>query len=208
MCARRSGRRGSGRSRASGPLPIEHAYPAPLVIGVLSDTHVLRSGSRDLPPQVPALFRRFGCDLILHAGDVCIPEVIDALARVAPVLVVAGNNDREIGILELAPLERAFTVGGIRVALLHGHGGSSARTFARARFGGRADLVVYGHSHIPMIEKDEAGTIYVNPGSPTDRRWHPRFGIGVIRIDDERIDPELILFDNPRELDGVQPLRG
>jgi predicted phosphodiesterase len=59
-----------------------------------------------------------------------------------------------------------------------------------------------------MIERDDVGTVYFNPGSPTDRRWHPHFGVGIIRVDDERIDPELILFDDPRELDRVQPVRG
>ena len=64
------------------------------------------------------------------------------------------------------------------------------------------DCAVYGHSHIPMIEQVD-GTILFNPGSPTDRRWGPHFGLGLIHVSAEKIDPELVLFTDPRHLDNV-----
>ncbi len=66
------------------------------------------------------------------------------------------------------------------------------------------DCVIYGHSHIPSIE-EESGTIYFNPGSATDRRWHEHFGLGVIQVELNRFTPELILFDDPRHLVNIRP---
>jgi putative phosphoesterase len=185
------------------PITFERAFAAPLTIGVLSDTHIYPGSRRTLDERIPALFRRFGCGLIVHAGDCNTIEALPPLAEIAPLLVVVGNND--IGeLLELAPLELTFGVGAKTVAVLHGDGGRSARSEAKERFAGKADLVIYGHSHIPMIEQAE-GSILFNPGSPTDRRWHAHFGIGIIRIGDGGIDPELILFNHPAELANVEP---
>jgi putative phosphoesterase len=174
-----------------------------LTIGVISDTHIYPHGRRRLPPETVDLFTRFHCGLILHAGDVNTPRVLEALAEVAPVLAVTGNND-DAAMHEIAPDELTFTAGRYRVALLHGHGGSSARLHARARFAGRADLIVYGHSHIPLIEQEQ-GSILFNPGSATDRRWQEHFGVGLITLTDERILPELVLYSDPRDLRNVTP---
>jgi putative phosphoesterase len=176
-------------------------FEVPLTIGVISDTHVYSHGARRLPAQLCDLFARFSVGLILHAGDVNTASVLDTLALVAPVIAVTGNNDD----VELhARLERAerFTIGRFRFALVHGHGGRSARSEAR-RFAGDADCVVYGHSHIPLIE-DVEGTILFNPGSATDRRWQEHFGIGLIRVN-EKIEPELVLYGDPRHLENVKP---
>lgn len=181
----------------------ERVFAPPLTIGVLSDTHIYPHGRRRLPSQVFSLFSRFNCGLILHAGDVNSVETVDELATVAPVMVVTGNNDSD-ALKEVAPSHLTFAVGRFTVAMLHGHGGASARSEARRRFAGKVDLVIYGHSHIPMIESLD-GTTMFNPGSPTDRRWQEHFGIGVIAFEDDRCRPELILFNDPRELDKVMP---
>ncbi|MDP9364451.1 MAG: metallophosphatase family protein, partial [Chloroflexota bacterium] len=73
---------------------------------------------------------------------------------------------------------------------------------AARRHAGRADCVVYGHSHIPKMELEQ-GTLLFNPGSPTERRWQPHFGLGLIRVTAERVLPDLVLFDNPRDLENV-----
>lgn len=124
------------------------------------------------------------------------------LGEVAPVLAVVGNND-DPELVEALPDEVEFVVGRFAFALLHGHrGGRTARAAAR-RFAGRTDCVVYGHSHIPKQEV-EAGTLLFNPGSPTDRRWQTHFGVGLIRVEPERVVPDLILFDDPRHLANVE----
>jgi putative phosphoesterase len=179
------------------------SFAAPLTIGVIADTHIYAGSRRNLSGEILDLFRRFSCGLILHLGDVNTLSVIEELRQAAPVLVVEGNNDEE-SVREIAPLRLTFLVGTTRVAMLHGHDGSAARSEAAKAFAGRADLVIYGHSHVPMIEQVD-GTILFNPGSATDRRWHPHFGIGIIRISDDKIDPELILFNQPAELANVHP---
>jgi putative phosphoesterase len=168
---------------------------------VLADTHVFAHGTRRLDPAVPALFARHEVGLILHAGDVNTASVLRALEEVAPVLAVQGNGDDD-GLRASLPLVVRFRVGRFSFVLLHGHGDKTARTAAR-RHAGRVDGVVYGHSHIAKAEIVD-GTLLFNPGSATDRRWQPHFGVGVIRVTPDRVVPELILFDDPRHLANVQ----
>lgn len=175
-------------------------FPVPLAIGLLADTHAYDGGARRLSPEVPALFRRWRVGLILHAGDVGGVGVLRALEEVAPVLAVRGNNEAA-GLVDALPLLVRFGVGRFRFVLLHGLEGKTARSAAR-RYAGEADCVVYGHSHIPKIER-EGEAILVNPGSPTDRRWGPHFGVGRLLVTNDGIEPELVLFDDPRQLAGV-----
>ena len=193
-------------ARSTFPTTDRRRFSPPLTIGVVADTHVYAHGARRLPEEVPALFARVGAGLILHAGDVSTVSVLRALGRVAPVLAVTGNNDDAV-LCEMLPEQIEFDVGRFRFALLHGHGGRSARWEAAGRYAGHVDLVVYGHSHIPKIEEAD-GTILFNPGSATDRRWHDHFGVGLIHVSAARIDPELVLFDDPRHLHNVGPRTG
>jgi putative phosphoesterase len=178
-------------------------FDAPLSIGVVADTHIHRHGARRLPPEVLDLFSRFGVGLVLHAGDVNTISVLAELAGVAPVIAVTGNND-DAELRALIPESVEFRVGRYRFAMLHGHGGQTARSEARRRFAGKMDCVVYGHSHIPLIER-EGETVLFNPGSATDRRWGDHFGVGLIRVTDQGIEPELILYQDSRHLGNVKP---
>lgn len=200
---RRSGACCAGRSLppsrspdGSGPL----AWPAPLTIGVLADTHVIAHGVRRLDPAVPDLFSRHGVGLILHAGDVNTASVLRTLEEVAPVLAVQGNGD-DADLRASLPLTVRFKVGRFSFLLLHGHGDRTARTAAR-RHAGRVDGVIFGHSHIASSEIVD-GTLLFNPGSATDRRWQPHFGVGLIRVTADRVTPELILFEDPRHLASI-----
>jgi putative phosphoesterase len=191
---------------SSSPLRIEkrRRFAAPFVIGVVSDTHLYRQNPGKALPLVVDLFKRFQVDLILHAGDVNAIAALETLSEAAPVMAVQGNND-DADVMEIAPDEIEFEVGRFRFALLHGHGGGApARREAKIRFAGKVDCVIYGHSHIPMIEREQ-GTIFFNPGSAEQRRWHPHFGIGIIAVSPDRIDPELILWDRPEDLASVKP---
>ena len=177
------------------------SFEPPLTIGVVADTHVYAWGVRRLSPEIGELFARFEASLILHAGDVATASVLQGLGAVAPVVAVVGNND-DAELRDLLPETAEFTVGRFAFALLHGHTGRTARFEAKRRFAGRVDCVVYGHSHIPLIELHER-TILFNPGSATDRRWQPHFGVGLIHVTAEKIEPELVLYDDPRHLRNV-----
>ena len=182
---------------ASGEVCYGGSFSIPLVIGVVADTHVWDHGRRRLPAEVPELFERLGVGLILHAGDINVGSVLRMLERLAPTFAVRGNND-DGELQAVLPAIIEFSVGRFTFALLHGDDGRTARTAAR-RYVGRADCVVYGHSHIPKIETIEQ-TILFNPGSATDRRWQPHFGVGCIHVGETQIVPDLILFDDPSHL--------
>jgi uncharacterized protein len=145
---------------------------------VLSDTHAPRRW-RSCPPQVAGYLR--DADLILHAGDVCAARVLDELAAYAPVRAVLGNNDGPDVAAWGAPPDLELDLDGLRVAMIHDSGPAARRTARlRRRFPG-ADLVVFGHSHIPLDQSGDGVRIF-NPGSPTDRRRQPRGTIGILRI--------------------------
>jgi putative phosphoesterase len=145
---------------------------------VLSDTHAPRYW-KACPPAVAEQLR--GADLILHAGDVCTPAVLDELAGFAPVRVVRGNNDGPDVADWGAPDVAEFEVDGLRVAMVHDSGQAVGRLQRlRLRFPS-AQLVVFGHSHIPLDESDGDVRI-LNPGSPTDRRRQPNGTLSVLDI--------------------------
>jgi len=179
---------------------LERTFAVPLTIGVVSDTHVYERGRRQLPIEVLEVFERAGVGLIVHAGDLNDRTVLSELEAIAPVLAVHGNNDTP-DLLDQLPAVMRFGAGRFTFVLVHGHQGRTARAVART-FAGSADLVIYGHSHIPKIER-VADTILFNPGSPTDRRWGPHFGIGLIRVTAEQFQPELLLFADPRHLTAI-----
>ena len=150
---------------------------------VLSDTHAPRRW-RACPPRVAEQLR--GADLILHAGDVCTAGVLTELEQYAPVTAVLGNNDGpDVAAWGAAPTAE-LDLAGLRVAMLHDSGPAAGRLpRMRARFP-EADLVVFGHSHIPLDAA--AGTLRIfNPGSPTDRRRQAHGTLGVLHVADGAI---------------------
>jgi hypothetical protein len=148
----------------------------------LSDTHAPRRW-KSCPPAVAEYLR--GVDLILHAGDVCTAAVLDELAQYAPVTAVLGNNDGADVAGWGAPATASLEAGGLRIAMIHDSGAAAGRLDRmRRRFPG-ADLVVFGHSHIPLDEPAPDGAFRIfNPGSPTDRRRQPHGTIGLLDIAD------------------------
>lgn len=191
----------SRRARQMGPTTQERRFDAPLTIGVISDTHIYAYGSREIHPAILRLFRRAGVDLLVHLGDINTRHVLEELAEIAPVIAVVGNNDDEELQITL-PVTTRFTVGRYSFAAVHGHGGRTARDEAIRRWAGKVDVVLFGHSHKPLMEK-VGETLLFNPGSATDRRWNPHFGIGLIAVDEHRVTPDLIVFTNPEHLDNV-----
>ena len=179
----------------------EISLPSPAVIGVLSDTHMLRGDARVRLAPVLDLFRRASVDLILHAGDTGALSILRVLEEIAPVAAVRGNAD-PVETLDALPDGVLIRVGARNILLLHGHQGKTAVVTARGAANDETDLIVFGHSHQPLIER-EGRTILFNPGSPTERRWNPHFGVGLITVTDERIAPDLILFEDMTHLKNV-----
>ena len=152
---------------------------------VIADTHMPRR-ARTLPGGlIPHLER---ADLILHAGDLVVPALLEELAAYAPTRAVRGNLDPpEAGL----PETTEFECGGVKVAMIHDSGPKRGR---RARMGRRfpeARVVVFGHSHIPWDTVARTGLRLLNPGSPTDRRRQPFKTYLTAVLDDGRIDAVL-----------------
>jgi len=150
---------------------------------------------------VVGFFRRADVGLILHAGDAGHASVLERLGQVAPTVAVRGNAD-PLDMIETLPDRVLIEAGSRTVLLLHGHHGKTALKAARAAASPEIDLIVFGHSHKPLIDR-EGRTILFNPGSPTERRWNPHFGVGLIRVSDAEVEPELVLFDDIRHLANV-----
>jgi uncharacterized protein len=152
-----------------------------VLIAVISDTHLPR-GDRTLP--APCEERLRCADLILHAGDLMTADVLaDLRALGPPVQAVHGNVDDE-QVRRLLPSARLVDAGGARIAITHDAGPAAGRLERlRLRFAD-ADAVVFGHSHVPLYERDDSGFQIFNPGSPTDRRRAPVHTMGLARVSD------------------------
>jgi putative phosphoesterase len=157
-------------------------------VAVIADTHLPR-GARRLPDRCVERLRV--ADLILHAGDFVSVAFLDELAGLGPpVRGVYGNMD-EAALRETLPKERVVEVGGARIAMLH-IPGPRARREARlaARFPD-CQAVVYGHTHVPQVERFQHLWV-LNPGSPTERRTAPVHSMLVLEVEAGAIAPELV----------------
>jgi len=150
-----------------------------VLVIVLADTHAPRRW-KSCPPALARWLPR--ADAILHAGDVCTAAVLDELGQYAPVHAVVGNNDGPDVAAWGAVPTLEFELASLRVAMIHDSGAADGRLRRMRAAFPRADLVVFGHSHISLDAHDEALRIF-NPGSPTDRRRQPHGTFGVLRID-------------------------
>ena len=152
-------------------------------VGVVADTHLRRGWARRLP--APALAELERADVILHAGDLVIPEVLDQLGDLAPVHAVLGNNDAElVGTLDE---ELVLDLEGVRVAMVHDAGPRTGREARLHRRFPDADVVVFGHSHIPWDAAGLDGQWLLNPGSPTERRRQPSRTMATMDLADGRL---------------------
>ncbi len=157
---------------------------------LLSDTHV-PVRARALPDQV---WRAVDdADVVVHAGDWVSADLLDALeARAARLVGVAGNNDGPDLHARLPEVART-TVEGLRLAVVHETGGKDGRERRADAAFGDADVLVFGHSHIPWDTTSPGGLRLLNPGSPTDRRRQPVGTFLTAVVDDGALrDVELV----------------
>jgi putative phosphoesterase len=140
----------------------------PGTIGLISDTHGL------LRPQ--ALRALEGSDLIIHAGDVGDPEILEALKTLAPVFAVRGNVDTEPWALALPETEVVETVPATIYALHDVHALDLDPVAAGFH------IVVSGHSHKPA-RTDQGGVLFLNPGSAGPRRFDLPVTVALLHVD-------------------------
>lgn len=148
-----------------------------ILVGVISDTHGL------LRPEAIAALK--GADVIIHAGDVGAPEVIDALRKLAPTFIVRGNVDKAHW-ADALPMTADVEVGGLQFHVLHD---ISELDLDPAAVGYAA--VVFGHSHRPSIDMRD-GVLFLNPGSAGPRRFKLPVSIARVRVSSQQLRPEII----------------
>lgn len=149
-------------------------------IGVISDTHGLL--------RAEAVRALAGADLIVHAGDVGGPEVLEALRAVAPVVAVRGNNDRGAWAAALAETEVVEHLGRSLYVL---HDVKQLDLDPRAA---GFDAVIAGHSHQPRIERRD-GVLYLNPGSAGPRRFRLPVALAWLDVDPAGLAAEIVQLD-------------
>lgn len=152
-------------------------------IGVISDTHI-PDRAKEIPKAILEDFRN--TDLILHAGDLVVLEVLERLKDIkSQVIAVWGNMDHR-GVKEILSEKEIIDVGKIKIGLFHGWGHPKDLVdLAKREFQkDGCDVVVFGHSHSPFCQiKDKI--LFFNPGSPTDKIFSPYNSYGILEIDDE-----------------------
>jgi putative phosphoesterase len=146
------------------------------IVGAISDTHGL------LRPEVLKLFK--SVDLILHAGDIGDPQILEQLTALAPTIAVRGNNDKGEWARRI-PESRQMDVGGISIFMIH-----DVKEITASRHSG-ADIILSGHSHKPSIERRDR-VLYLNPGSAGPRRFKLPVSVARITISKSQVTARLI----------------
>lgn len=121
----------------------------------------------------------------MHAGDVGDPEILDALAGVAPLTAIRGNIDKGAWARRL-PETAVVQLGGVSIYVLHDLGQLDLKPEAAGFV-----VVISGHSHVPKIET-RAGVLYFNPGSAGPRRFKLPVSVGRLIVEDGDVRDELV----------------
>ncbi len=165
-------------------------------VGLLSDTHIPEAAKK-LPAELMEAFQ--GVDLILHAGDVYIPSVLDDLECIAPVLAAMGDDDHEYGdnlkdkrmkekhILKL----EGQTLWLVHIQPYHLLSQRRQSSLSSEQESG-PDIVVFGHEHYPLAKRVD-DILYVCPGSPTFLHYKRGLGtVGILDIDSNGADASIL----------------
>ena len=158
-----------------------------MLIGLLSDTHI-PDIEKALPAEVLNAFR--GVELILHAGDIYVPSVLDDLERIAPVLAARGDDDYGDTLTDKrVKSHHVLKLEGQTLWLIHERPypyrfpSLQASNPPGQRDPDAPDIVVFGHEHRTVVQ-DSGAILFINPGSPTFLHYRRGLGtIGILSID-------------------------
>jgi putative phosphoesterase len=159
-----------------------------VLVAALSDTHLPR-GARRLPEACLESLR--GADLILHGGDVSAASALEELRALGPpVHAVRGNAD-EPALQAALPEHLVVEAGEARIGMVHIPGPAAGREERLRRRFPDCDAVVFGHTHLPVVER-HGGVWLLNPGSPTERRRGPVRSFLLVEVAGRELRPELV----------------
>lgn len=162
----------------------------PQKIGLISDTHIPVI-AKALPEEVIHVFKKSEVSLIIHAGDLVSLTVIGELDKIAPVLAVHGNMD-SIGVATQLPEINETEILGHKIGVIHGSGGPQGflervENMIQEK---SYEIVICGHLHNAFVEH-KFGKLFINPGSPTDKRWAEKNTIGILEITSQDVFPKI-----------------
>ncbi|MBZ9633500.1 metallophosphoesterase family protein [Clostridium sp. FP1] len=161
-------------------------------ITILSDTHVKKHSDK-LFKFIDNISRE--SDMIIHAGDYVSSSVVAKLREHKNFIGVWGNNDKGY-IRDLLKEKIIIPVEGYKIGLYHGHGNDkSTLERAYAEFSGdKVDIIIFGHSHQPLIITKNK-VLMINPGSPSYKRREPWYSYVILEIEDKKINVQLKFFN-------------
>lgn len=156
---------------------------ARVAIAILGDTHMPR-GARRLPDL--CVERLAAADLIVHTGDFHRVEAYEEIAAIGPPLIAVSGNVDAPELTARLPQGTSFELGERVIAMVHDAGPKDGRLRRLRKRFPRADAVLFGHSHLPLHEREDPedpGSFQIfNPGSPTERRRAPRHSMGTCEL--------------------------
>ena len=159
-----------------------------MLVAVVSDTHMPR-GARRFPDSCVERLRT--ADLILHGGDLSAVAVLEELQALGPPVHAVHGNADEAALRELLPADLVVDAGGTRIGMTHDPGPAAGRKERLARRFPGCPAVVFGHTHLPQVER--AGSVWLlNPGSPTERRRGPFHSMLLLEVEAGVISPRLV----------------
>lgn len=157
-----------------GDPPVRGREQGPVRLGLISDTHGL------LRPEVFEAFQHV--DRILHAGDIGPPDLLTALEAVAPVMAVWGNTDG-FAIRGAVPEVVETELDGFRLVLVHGHQLGVPTPEGLCRAYPEAEIIVFGHTHRPLLTVVDQVVTVVNPGGAGHRRFDLPASVGIMELE-------------------------
>jgi putative phosphoesterase len=145
-------------------------------IGLISDTHGL------VRPEALAALK--GSELIIHAGDIGKPEVLEALKTIAPVIAIRGNNDRDSWAKAIPDL-LDLKINGLKIFVIH-----NVNELGRDSAGG-FNAVISGHAHKPRVITED-GVLFINPGSAGPRRFKLPIAVARLQINGAKMNAKIL----------------
>ena len=166
-----------------------------LLIGLISDTHIPSRGPETPKKVINAILNK-NVDYVFHLGDFTTLEVYLELLDVFgkdKVIAVLGNIDTK-ELAEVLPLTQELELFGRKIFMTHGSGGPNNivhhlnKNYDLTKY----DVVIFGHTHRPLSETID-GKLYLNPGSPNDKRFTDVNSYGFLKISKAKLEPEIVI---------------
>jgi putative phosphoesterase len=149
------------------------------LIAIIADTHMPK-GRRSLPERCLELL--VSAELIVHAGDWSKIEILEMFATIGPPIVAVHGNVDDAAIRRRLPERAVFEAGRRSVGVVHDAGAKHGRPARMRKAFPDAAAVIFGHSHAPLLAREDDGFQIFNPGSPTERRRSPVATMGTLEV--------------------------